>query len=189
MFSLPLQLAKVMRSFEPSWFIAGGWAIDLFLGKVTRPHQDIEIAVFRKDQTALHDYFDGCLLQKIVDGKQVVWHRDEWLMLPFHEIHCYKESASIPQIEVLLNESNETQWLYRRNLKIRRSLAKIGLEAGTGIKFLCPEVVLLYKSKNTRDKDEQDFQAVVKHLSVERKEWLKNAVGVCEPKHHWLLDL
>ncbi len=59
MFALPLQVATLMRDFKPNWFIAGGWAIDLFLGKVTRPHQDIEIAIFRKDQLALRDYFDG----------------------------------------------------------------------------------------------------------------------------------
>jgi hypothetical protein len=28
-----------------------------FLAKVTHPHQDMEIAIFRKDQAALRDYF------------------------------------------------------------------------------------------------------------------------------------
>ncbi|HEY8562140.1 MAG TPA: hypothetical protein VIL74_17330 [Pyrinomonadaceae bacterium] len=36
-----------MRGFEPDWFIAGGRAIDLFLGGTTRTHADIEIAIFR----------------------------------------------------------------------------------------------------------------------------------------------
>jgi hypothetical protein len=59
MFDLPLQVADLMRNFKAEWFVAGGWAIDLFLEKETRPHQDIKVAVFRKDQAALHDYFDG----------------------------------------------------------------------------------------------------------------------------------
>jgi hypothetical protein len=53
-----------MRGFEPDWFVAGGWAIDLFLEKTTRPHEDIEIAIFRKNQLALQDYLDGWLLKK-----------------------------------------------------------------------------------------------------------------------------
>ena len=178
-----------MCDFKPNWFIAGGWAIDLFLGKITRPHQDIEIAIFRKDQIALHDYFGYWLLRKILDGEQVVWHRNEWLTLPIHEIHCFNEKAAMRQIEVLLNESNETEWVYRRNQKVRRSLVKIELESNADVKFLCPEIVLLYKSKNPRAKDEQDFQAVVKHLDAERKEWLKCAIRVCDENHPWLQSL
>ncbi len=189
MFALPLQVSTMMSDFKPSWFVAGGWAIDLFLEKETRIHQDIEIAIFRKDQTALHDYFDGWLLRKIVNGESVIWHRDEWLTLPIHEAHCYNEIAQPPQIEILLNESNETEWIYRRNENIRRSLVKIQLEASAGVKFLCPEIVLLYKSKNPRAKDEQDFQAVVKCLDAERKEWLKDAIKVSNSKHHWLRSL
>lgn len=189
MFALPLQVTPVLRDFKPSWFVAGGWAIDLFLGKETRPHQDIEVAVFRKDQIALHDCFDGWLLQKIVNGKPLVWYRDERLTLPTHEIHCFNETAQPPRIEILLNESNETDWLYRRNPKVRRSLAKLQLELSAGVKFLCPEVVLLYKSKNPQAKDEQDFQAVVKYLDAEQKEWLKDAIEVCNSEHRWLRSL
>ncbi len=189
MFAIPLKIADVMRDFKPSWFVAGGWAIDLFLGKETRSHSDIEIAVFRQDQAALHNYFKGWNLQKTVNGKLVVWHQEEWLTLPTHEIHCFNETANSPKIEVLLNESNETEWIYRRNQEIRRSLAKIRLRSSEGVNFLCPEIVLLYKSKNPRTKDEQDFQAVVGHLDPERKQWVKNAIGICDPKHRWLQSL
>lgn len=189
MFNLPLQIVGMLCNFKPDWLIAGGWAIDLFLEKETRSHKDIDIAVFRKDQAALHDYFDDWLLRKAVDGKLVVWHRDEWLKLPIHEIHCYKDTTQPPQIEILLNESNETDWLYRRNGNIRRSLIKTQLESSAGVKFLCPEIVLLYKSKNLREKDELDFQAVVERLDAERKEWLKDAIKVCNSKHHWLRSL
>ncbi|HEV8158233.1 MAG TPA: hypothetical protein VGP58_04335 [Pyrinomonadaceae bacterium] len=189
MFAIPLQVVDVMRDFKPNWFVAGGWAIDLFLGKETRAHSDIEIAVFRKDQAALHNYFKSWNLQKTVNGKLVVWHQEEWLTLPTHEIHCFKETAKPPKIEILLNESNETEWIYRRNQQIRRSLAKIGLRSIEGITFLCPEIVLLYKSKSPKPKDEQDFQAVVGHLKLERKQWLKYAIGICDPKHRWLESL
>jgi hypothetical protein len=57
------------------------------------------------------------------------------------------------------------------------------------MKFLCPEVVLLYKSKNPRLKDEQDFEAVVEYLDVKSKEWLKNTLIVCYSEHHWLQKL
>ncbi|MGD6844537.1 nucleotidyltransferase domain-containing protein [Bacillus infantis] len=47
-----------MAGFEKPWFVAGGWAIDLFIGKQTRPHADLEIGIFREDQQALKSYLE-----------------------------------------------------------------------------------------------------------------------------------
>lgn len=185
----PLKVAAIMRDFKPLWFVAGAWAIDLYLGEVTRPHEDIEIGIFRKDQAALYDYLNGWLMQKVINGRRFVWHRGELLELPVHELHCFNETADLQQFEVLLNESNEKEWIYRRNQKVRRSLAKCQLTSKAGVKFLCPEVVLLYKSKNPKAKDEHDFRAVAHLLEEERREWLKEAIAVCEPEHHWLQSL
>ncbi len=189
MFALPLQIKELMSDFKPSWFVAGGWAIDLFLEKETRSHQDVEIAIFRKDQAALHFHFDGWLLQKFVKGKSFVWSLDEWLALPTHEIHGFNKTAQPSQIEILLNESNETDWIYRRNQEVRRLLSKVQLESSMDVKFLCPEIVLLYKSTNPQPKDEQDFQAVVEYLDSEQMEWLRDAIKVCNSEHHWLRSL
>jgi hypothetical protein len=186
---LPSQIKELISDFEPNWFVAGGWAIDLFLEKETRSHQDIEIAVFRKDQADLYSHFDGWLLQKFVKGEPFVWHQDEWLALPTHEIHGFNETAQPPQIEFLLNESNETDWIFRRKPEVRRSLNKVQLVSSVGVKFLCPEIVLLYKSTNPQPKDEQDFLAVVEYLDNEQKVWLRDAIKVCNPEHHWLRSL
>jgi len=40
-----------MSDFKRPWYIAGGWAVDLYLGYVSREHGDIEILVYREDQT------------------------------------------------------------------------------------------------------------------------------------------
>jgi hypothetical protein len=45
-------ISALMSSFPRPWFFCGGWALDLFLGKVTRPLHDVEIGVFRQDQAA-----------------------------------------------------------------------------------------------------------------------------------------
>lgn len=49
----PLSVSEVKSLFKPfhlQWWIAGGWAIDLFLGEQTRPHDDIDILIRRDDQ-------------------------------------------------------------------------------------------------------------------------------------------
>jgi hypothetical protein len=57
--------------------------------------------------------------------------------------------------------------------KARRSLVKIELESSAGVKFLCPEIVLLYKSKNPKAKDEQDFKQQLDILTRNKKNGLK----------------
>ena len=189
MFSLPQKIAALMQNFQSDWFIAGGWAIDLYLGKISRPHDDIEIAVFRPDQIALQNYLNGWLLQKMANSAASVWNRNEFLELPVHEIHCFNETSEPQNFEVLLNERNDNEWIYRRNARITKSLSEVYLTTDSGIRFLRPEIVLLYKSKNPRAKDEQDFESVTKCLDAESKKWLGNALGICDSKHHWLQKL
>lgn len=186
MFETPLKVWSLMRDFKPDWFIAGGWAIDLFLEKETRQHEDIEIAIFRPDQIALQKHLDGWVLKKAVNGTLPDWNPEEHLELPIHAIHCFNETVEPRFLEVLLNETGGGEWLFRRNVKITKPLSKLSQTSNSGVKFLRPEVVLLYKSKRPRLKDEQDFEAVAERLDVESKEWLKNALAICYSEHHWL---
>lgn len=55
-----------------------------------------------------------------------------------------------------------------------------------GIPYLSPEVVLLYKAKDTRAKDQEDFLRVVDSLSSEQKKWLQTAIQLHMPHHKWL---
>ena len=55
-----------------------------------------------------------------------------------------------------------------------------------GIPYLKPEIVLLYKVKQTREKDHQDFMTVKDYLSNRQRKWLSRAVQTHEPQHEWL---
>ena len=186
---LPRKVAAIMRDFKPGWFIAGGWAIDLYLGRVTRPHADIEVGIFRADQSALQDYFGGWRLQKVAGGVRSAWRRGELLAPPVHELYCFNAAAELPRLEILLNESDGGRWVYRRDERITRPLGKCLLTSGAGVNYLCPEVVLLYKSKNPREKDEQDFGAAAARLDAESRVWLRSAIAACDAGHHWLRSL
>jgi DNA-binding transcriptional LysR family regulator len=63
-FGAPLAVAGLMEGFGRPWCIAGGWAIDLFLGRQTRPHKDVEIAIFRDDQRRLFEHLAGWTINK-----------------------------------------------------------------------------------------------------------------------------
>ena len=58
-----------------------------------------------------------------------------------------------------------------------------------GIPYLQPEVVLLFKAKAVRPKDELDFAAVLPHLESSRRLWLRDALTLVHPGHAWLESL
>ena len=56
--------------------IAGGWAIDLFLGRQTRPHHDLDIQILRRDQAALRGLLADWDLHLAGDGRLQPWPAD-----------------------------------------------------------------------------------------------------------------
>nr|WP_272898777.1 hypothetical protein [Paenibacillus sp. MMS18-CY102] len=178
-------LASLMNNYDKPWCIAGGWAIDLFLGHVTRKHADIEIIILREDQADLQHYLSGYSFQKVRNGQIEPWLINEKLELPIHEAYAANANA---KLEILLNDSVADEWVYRRDGRVKRPLSEI-IYFYNGIPYLNPALVLLYKSKEPRAKDEQDFQTVYMHLEKQDKLWLKDAIKICYSEHRWLHSL
>ena len=183
----PAAVAALMAGCPVPWCIAGGWALDLFLGRRTRPHADVDVATFRADQAALRAHLPGWSFRKAVGGALVEWPEGERLELPVHEIHALSPSGE--PLEFLLNERNGDEWVFRRDARIRcRADRVIVRDAGT-IPYLCPAVALLYKSKAPRPADEQDFEAVRAELPADQREWLRAALATVHPDHPWIRRL
>jgi hypothetical protein len=181
-----------MAGFDRPWFVAGGWAIDLFLGSETRPHADIEIAILRHDQLRLQSYLTGWKFTKLIPGdilQSDKWVDGEHLSPPIHEIHALSPDDDHLEIEVLLNESRLDRWIFRRNTKITYPLSRIGGISREGIPFLSPEIVLLYKAKKPSPKDEADFYHTFKALDGDGRRWLSKAIKKEYPDHPWLVLL
>jgi hypothetical protein len=92
-------------------------------------------------------------------------------------------------LEFLLNESFGETWVFRRDDRIVLPLAVIGMQTESGVPFLVPEVVLLYKAKSSTSKDVADFELVSPRLDAEQREWLRRALEVCHPDHPWIARL
>lgn len=194
-FEEPSRVAALLTDFERPWFVAAGWALDLYLGRVTREHRDLEIAILRPDQHALRGYLKDWEFRKVKrlpgegDGRMEPWSEDEWLKLPTHEIHAHRVGGEPWTIEILLNECSGEDWVFRRSPEVSRSLSLIGMNSRFGVPFLAPEIVLLYKAKNPKADDEADFNKAAPSLDEEPRAWLRSAIETCHPGHPWLRHL
>jgi uncharacterized protein YecT (DUF1311 family) len=51
---------------------------------------------------------------------------------------------------------------------------------------MAPEIVLLFKAKHARPKDEADFAGTLDALGVAQRAWLADALATVHPGHPWL---
>lgn len=186
----PLDLVSgELKVYSHPWYISGGWALDLFLGSVHRVHHDIDVVIPRSDQLALQAHMLACgwLFVTPFEKRLEPWPPHMFLELPRHQAHAHRGEAFI---DFLLTDIDDQLWRYRRNPTIIRSRERMSLVTPGGLPFLAPELVLLFKSKNTsgkeRKKDQDDFERVHPHLEAERRAWLYWALAATDPEHPWL---
>jgi GrpB-like predicted nucleotidyltransferase (UPF0157 family) len=182
-------VVQELAGYDGSWYISSGWALDLFLGRVTRVHHDVDVVVDRDEQLALREHLAGRGWRFVtpLQGRLEPWPAHMRLELPRHQVHAHRSGEFI---DFLLTELAGGLWRYRRDPRVIRDLAKAVQQSSQGIPFLAPELVLLFKSKNTgkseRSKDQTDFEQLYPHLSSEAKAWLRWALIATDPAHPWI---
>ena len=177
-----LSAAQFMRGFDRQWWVAGGWAIDLWLGRVTREHSDLEISVWREDQLALREFWHGWDWLTPRDREWVKWD-GTFLELPEHQLMARREGR---EVEFFLNERADGEWVSRRDARIRVPEQKlVTVSERWDVPVIVPEVQLLYKAKYVRDKDRRDYACAIQRLGEGEKRWLKEALAMVHPGHEW----
>lgn len=51
--------AEELAGVDAPWAVCGGWAIDLYLNKLTWPHKDVDFAIRRRDQLVFQRHLEG----------------------------------------------------------------------------------------------------------------------------------
>jgi uncharacterized protein (DUF952 family) len=185
----------VMAGFVGPWWVAGGWALDLFLGHKTRPHADLEISVLATDQRALFEHLRGWDLRLAAPGASLPAWDGSRIQPQFHQVWARRgvgrpsspdEFAADPtMLGFLLEQSHQDQWVYRRHPTITRPLDEVGASTPDRVPFVRPEIALLFKAKATRFKDQRDLDRVLPRLDGVARAWLGSALEEAHPGHAW----
>ena len=184
----PAASALAQASFP--WWVAGGWALDLYLGRRIRPRKDIDIAVLRRDQLALRGQLLGWDIRVAHDAALSHWPPGVWLSPPLHELWARPSGTRRWLCEFLLNEAANERWVYRRDPRVTYEMPRLLSSEAAGVRILPPEIVLLYKSKDPREEDEIDFGVMLPALTTEAVDWLTRALWVtASARHGWLQRL
>ena len=197
------------QGFE--YAFCGGWAIDLFLGKESRKHHDIDILVYwpDRDKIILHMQSLGFEVYEMLGGGQAHHITNIHIQSKSkRNIFCCKDDCDFVQftktdksdifnidftatvqtkldyVEFLFNDKTSTDFLYARNHEIKRSLNRAILFA-CRIPYLAPEICLLYKSTDIeREGYQHDYDKAICRMSADQKQWLNSALAIQYPQGH-----
>ncbi|MCA9888817.1 MAG: hypothetical protein KC546_10615, partial [Anaerolineae bacterium] len=171
----PISLEQTVALFDVApftWFIAGGYAVELFLGHSIREHDDVDVVVFREDQLAAQSWLIGWQLYAAdPPGTLRPWLQDEFLPFGVHDIWGHQDGKQHWEMQLMLAESEHDRWFARFDEGIggpRDDLFTIY----KGVPCIRIEVQLLYKCRRPRPKDEADFAACLPLLSDDQCQWL-----------------
>jgi hypothetical protein len=184
------KVAALLRDMRCEWYVCGGWAIDLYLGRVTRAHKDVDISIARKSQLEVRDYLScrGWILEKAHGGELTPWREGEFLSPPLHTVWCRNDAHAPDFVELQLDEIDERMFRFRRDPTLTIERGRMSFETPSGVRVLAPELVLLYKS-NAAEEYAEDFRNAARALDAEARAWLKDALAKLYASHRWAEEL
>jgi hypothetical protein len=182
----PSEVADIFATMPCPWWIAGGFAIELAIGRPVREHGDIDVLVLRRDHLCIQQALRGWEWWAAdPPGTLRPWQPRERLRAGIHDIWCRPGPAEPWRIQMMIDESSGGDWVSRRDPGIRRPIAGIGKTSGDGIPYLAPEIQLFYKARNLRPKDEADFTAALPFLTEAQRQWLSDTLARTHGEHPW----
>lgn len=189
----PADVAQLFRDYPGTWWIAGGWALEAFTG-VQRHHEDIDPAVLREELPLLRRHLAGRLdawsafsgaLRPLRPDDRPDALPDDILPEGCGQLWTRAGAAQPWEYDILLSPGTAAEWVYKRDAALRMPLAD-ALWEREGVRYLQPEIQLLYKAKGQRAKDDADFGATLPFLDDSRRTWLRDALIRTLPGHDWI---
>ncbi|MGA6205992.1 hypothetical protein ACPESR_14710 [Nocardia testacea] len=182
----PAEVAARLSGVPPCWYIAAGWALDLFAGGLGREHGDLEIGVPRERFAEITAAFPGFEWDVVGDGR--AWPFPEELE-NLHQTWLREPETGIYRLDVFREPHDGDRWVCRRDPAITLPYNELILATDDGIPYVIPEVVLLFKAKARRPKDESDFLRVLPAMDRSRRSRLSEWLSRVHPGHPWLTAL
>jgi hypothetical protein len=181
----------VLTGYPGPWWVVGGRAIEAFT-RVPRPHEDIDIALPRADLPRFREH---------VADRFHVWVNQSGSLTPllpgepdtyppdFLQVWLRRDAASPWEFDMLFDPAEPGCWVNRRWPSMVLPLEEATWVGATGVRYLNPEIVLLFKARAARAKDEADLQATLPMLTAQQRGWLRGTLAMVHPGHRWLTRL
>ncbi|MBX3537565.1 MAG: amino acid transporter [Chelatococcus sp.] len=185
----PAALSRRIAGVASPWCIVGGWALDLWHGRETREHGDLEFAVLRENLATFRQSLAALEFYSVRDGLIERLSPNQEPAPDVVQIWCFDRAAQRWRVDMMIEAGTPETWVYKRDPTIRLPRAEMVATTAEGIPYLKPSAVLLFKAKYRRPKDEADFARAMPLMPPAERAWLKGCLDRLHPGHEWALAL
>jgi hypothetical protein len=181
----PMSVEATLAVFDGApfrWWLSGGRALELHLGRSWREHDDTDVGISRRDVTALPLVLAGWDMHVAAAGRLEPWTGGE-LDATAHQnnVWCRRHTDRAWLLDVTIGDGDDDMWIYRRDRRIQFRWADAVLRTSGGVPYLAPDLQLLFKSKDRREKDDIDAHEVIPQLGSEHRTRLARLLPTDHP--------
>ena len=165
----PAEIAEMLRDCAADWHVAGGRAARAG-ASAERRHEDTDVAVLARDLDAIRAAMRGWHLWENYNGALRPLLPGVPDQTECHQVWVRRDARSPWRMEFLVDRvSTEEEWVFKRDQSVRVPWDQ-AVHRIDGIQYLQPELALLFKAGQDREKDREDL--AVARLTPERRQWL-----------------
>ena len=183
----PTELQDQLRGFDRPWWIVGGWAIEAATG-YRRDHEDTDLSILSCDVPAFVEF---------MKGRWHVWNNVGGVLHPLGErwpdvdeprsqLWLRADAKSPWVVDIPLTPDLDGSWTNKYVEGHVAAVEDVTWTDDDGIHYLLPEIVLVYKARLRRPKDDPDFDATLPIVTEHRRAWMRDALTTLVPDHPWL---
>jgi hypothetical protein len=182
----PVGAEQLMAGYREPWWIVGGYAIEAFT-RTARRHEDCDVVIFARHLDIFRAHFESRFHLWAVGSGALRPLDDRFPELPDWAGQVWlREHALAPwRLDCIVNPDQDGRWQSKRDEAHVADLDQITWVDDRGIRYLNPEVTLLFKAKQAREKDRLDLEAAWPRLAPQQRTWLRDAVQRMYPEHPW----
>lgn len=185
----PTTIKAFMNGFDRPWWIIGGWSLEAFTG-VARDHEDLDISILSSDAEAFRHFLGDNWTPWNVDNS---WFRpfDHRFtdVRPASQVWVRRNAQSPWILDVPFTPDTDGRWTNKRNPEHSEDLDNVTWVAPDGLLYAKPEVTLMFKATQAREKDRRDAEVALPLLEPPARRWLRDAVAQMDPDHEWVKTL
>jgi hypothetical protein len=165
----PAAVAEMLSGCDAGWHIAGGRAARAG-ASAERRHEDTDVVVLAKDLDAVREAMRGWHLWENYNGALRPLLPGVPDQAECHQVWVRRNASAPWVLEFLVDRvSTDDEWVFKHDQSVRVPWDQ-ALRHIDGVWYLKPELALLFKAGQDREKDREDLAAA--QLTPERRQWL-----------------
>jgi len=182
----PTELAARLAEMNRPWCVVGGWALDLWHGRETREHHDLEFTVLRGDVGHFRRALGGMEFYTVSSSVFEFLPEYENPDPSISQIWCWDIHAKCWRVDIMIEPGTSETWICKRDPAITLPRAEAVRHSPDGVPYLAPAAILLLKAKHLRPKDVADFELALALLPASERHWLRDSLVTLHPGHPWI---